>query len=177
MPLLPPVMSAILPSSLFISVSISAARYHEVSDGDLKGLVVLVEGRRSHLDQSLIWTRPRRPYLEHFVLDMQLIPGSHGPWPAEFVEAGAHDAAGGFEVTLDQPPHRDRGGVPTAGGQPAEYRVARGVRYPAFRSFGDLLENRRDRPARGAPLGPEVDHHESPDRERVLRLRGRRARG
>src|SRR3989442_10943374 len=38
-----------------------AARYHEIRDDDLNGLVVLVERRRSHLDQSLIWTGPRGP--------------------------------------------------------------------------------------------------------------------
>jgi len=57
---------------------------------------------------------------------MQLISGSHGVCPAEFFKAGAYDAAGGSDITLDQQPHSDRGGVPTAGGQPAKYRVARG---------------------------------------------------
>src|SRR2546427_8863993 len=104
-----------------------AARYDEVRDDDLNGLVVLVERRRSHLDQSLTWTRPRRPHLEDLALDAQLIPGPHGPWPAELVEAGAHDAAGGFEVALDEQPHGDRGCVPTAGGQPAADRGARGI--------------------------------------------------
>jgi len=33
-----------------------AAPYHEIRDDDLNGLVVLVERRRSYLDQSLIWT-------------------------------------------------------------------------------------------------------------------------
>jgi len=32
------------------------APYYEIRDDDLNGLVVLVERRRSHLDQSLIWT-------------------------------------------------------------------------------------------------------------------------
>jgi hypothetical protein len=32
------------------------APYHEIRDDDLNGLVILVERRRSHLDQSLIWT-------------------------------------------------------------------------------------------------------------------------
>src|SRR2546426_5941267 len=79
-----------------------AARYDEVRDDDLNGLVVLVERRRSHLDQSLIWTGPRGPHLEDLALDAQLISGSHGSWPAELVSPGAHDAAGGFEVALDQ---------------------------------------------------------------------------
>ena len=55
-----------------------------------------------------------------------LIPGSHGSWPAELVSPSAHDAAGGFEVALDQEPHGDRGRVPTTGGQSSEDRVARG---------------------------------------------------
>src|SRR3989475_8928093 len=103
-----------------------AARYDEVRDDDLNGLVVLVERRRSHLDQSLIWTGPRGPHLEDLALDAHLISGSHGSWPAELVSPGAHDAAGGFEVALDQEPHGDRGRVPTTGGQSSEDRVARG---------------------------------------------------
>src|SRR5439155_6696177 len=105
-----------------------AAPYHEIRDDDLNGLVVLVERRRSHLDQPLIWTRPRGPHLEDLALDPQLISGPHGPWPAELVGASAHDAAGGFEVAFDQEPHGDGRGVPTAGGEPAEYRFARGFR-------------------------------------------------
>jgi hypothetical protein len=70
MPLLPPVMSAIFPSSLaMISPSLLAllrerprvvrrrtAGYQEVCDDDLDGLVVLIERRRSHLDESLMVT-------------------------------------------------------------------------------------------------------------------------
>src|SRR2546428_13823921 len=93
-----------------------AARYHEIRDDDLNGLVVLVERRRSHLDQSLIWTGPRGPHLEHLALDPQLIPGSHGSWPAELVSPGAHDAAGGVEGAPDQEPHGGRGPGPTTGG-------------------------------------------------------------
>src|SRR5262249_23250019 len=96
------------------------------ADGDLNRLVVLIERRRSHLDQSLMRTRPRRPYLEDLGLDAEIITGPHGSCPAEFVEARADDAASGPEVALDQQPHRDGGGVPAAGSQSAEYRVARG---------------------------------------------------
>src|SRR2546428_6819676 len=84
-----------------------SARYHEIRDDDLNGLVVLVERRRSHLDQSLIWTGPRGPHLEDLALDAQLIPGSHGSWPAELVSPGAHDAAGGVWVPSAQGPHAD----------------------------------------------------------------------
>ncbi len=41
-------------------------------------------------------------------------------------------------------------------------------RHLAFRGFGDLLEDRRDRPARAAPLSPEVDHHEALGRDQRL---------
>src|ERR1700674_4591321 len=116
------------PSAKFqVALLRRAARYHEVTDGDLNGLVVLVERRRSHLDQSLLRTRPRRPYFEDLALYTQLISGSHGPWPAEFVEARAHDAAGGFDVALDQQSRGDRGGVQTAGGQSPEYCGTRSV--------------------------------------------------
>ena len=144
-----------------LTVRRRAARYHEGPDGDLNGLVVLVERRRSHLDQPPIWMRPRRPHLEDLALDAQLIPGPHGEWPAELVEAGAHDAAGGFEVTLDQQPHGDRGGVPTAGGQPAKYRVARGFLVEMERlriklgaeSLDSLLVDLQPTGAKGLPDG------------------------
>src|SRR6266446_1159805 len=106
--------------------ALAAARYHEIRDDDLNGLVVLVERRRSHLDQPLIGTRPRGPHLENLALGAQLISRPHRPWPAELVSAGAHDATGGFEVAVDQEPHGDGGGVPTAGDQSSEDRVAGG---------------------------------------------------
>jgi hypothetical protein len=56
-----------------IAVLRRAARYHEIRDDDLNGLVVLVERGRSHLDQPLIWTRPRWPHLEDLALGPQLI--------------------------------------------------------------------------------------------------------
>src|SRR5713101_7977475 len=101
------------------------ARHNEVADEDLHGFAVLVQRRRPHLDQPLVRTRLRRPHLEHFALDAQLIPRTHGPWPAALIKAGANEAASGCEIALDQEPHGDRGGVPTAGCQSAEERVAR----------------------------------------------------
>jgi len=56
---------------------------------------------------------------------MKLIAGPYRSWPAEFVEAGADDAAGRGKLALDQQPHRDRGGVPAARGETAEYRAGR----------------------------------------------------
>src|SRR6267378_3505333 len=103
-----------------------AARYHEIRDDDLNGLVVLVERRRSHLDQPLIGTRPRGPHLENLALGAQRISRPNRPWPAELVGAGAHDAAGGFEVAVDQEPHGDGGRMPTTGGQSSEDCVAGG---------------------------------------------------
>src|SRR5437660_8242853 len=100
-------------------------RYHEVADGDLYWLAVLVQRRRSHLEQSLVRPRSGRPHLEHFTLDAQLVPGPHGPGPTELVEAGADDPPGGLQIAFDQQPHGDRGGVPTARSQSAEARVAR----------------------------------------------------
>src|SRR3979490_701922 len=56
---------------------------------------------------------------------MQLIPGTHGARPAELVEAGADDAAGGLQLALDQQPHGERGGMPAARRQAAEDRATR----------------------------------------------------
>src|SRR2546425_6152528 len=41
-------------------------------------------------------------------------------------------------------------------------------RHPAFRGRGQLLEDRRDRSARTAPLSPEVHHHETLVRDQRL---------
>src|SRR3989475_11702181 len=64
-------------------------RESQVADEDLHGFAVLVQRRRSHLDPPLVRTRLRRPHLEHFTLDAQLIPRTHGPWPAAFVKTSA----------------------------------------------------------------------------------------
>ncbi len=61
----------------------AAARHDEIADMDLHGLAVLVQRCRPHLDQALVRTRLRRPHLEDFALDTQLIPGPHGQRPAE----------------------------------------------------------------------------------------------
>ncbi len=45
----------VAPHVSLLAVLRRAARYHQIRDDDLNGLVVLVERRRSHLDQSLIW--------------------------------------------------------------------------------------------------------------------------
>src|SRR3977135_2003272 len=71
--------------------------------------------------------RPRRSHLEHFTFDMELIPRPYGPRPTELVESGAHAAAGGGGVALDQKPHGDSRGMPAARRQPAEDSAPRGV--------------------------------------------------
>src|SRR5258706_7552936 len=101
-----------------------AVPHDKVADEDQHRFAVLVQ-RRPHLDQPLVRSRLRRPHLEPCARDAQRIPGTYGPWPAAFVKAGANEAASGCEIALDQEPHGDRGGVPTAGCQSAEERVAR----------------------------------------------------
>src|SRR5947208_1597455 len=102
-----------------------APRHDEIADRNLHRIAFLILRRRSHLDQSLMRARFRRSHVEDFALDVQLVTRSHGKWPAELVEARTDDAAGGFEVALDQQSHRERGGMPAACRQAAEYRVAR----------------------------------------------------
>src|SRR4029078_8825125 len=92
----------------------------------LDGFVVLIDRRGPHLDDSLVGARLRGSDLEHFPFDTELIPWPNWPWPPEFVEAGANDAASGLQIAVDQQSHRDSGGVPAACGQTAEYRVGRG---------------------------------------------------
>ena len=88
-------------------------------------MAVLIQRRGSHLDDALVGTRLRGPYFEHFAFDPKLIAWPNRSWPAEFVEAGADDAADRGKLALDQQPHRDRGGVPAACGETAKYRVGR----------------------------------------------------
>src|SRR5439155_2696410 len=102
-------------------------RDDEITDRDLYRLTVLILRRRPHLDLSLRRTGLRRPYLENFALQVQLIPGPYRPRPAELVEPRADDPARGFELALHQEPHGHCGGVPAARRQPPEYRAARGL--------------------------------------------------
>src|SRR5712664_3843566 len=101
-----------------------AAPHDKVADEDQHRFAVLVQ-RRPHLDQPLVRTRLRWSNLEPCARDAQRIPRTHGPWPAARIKAGTDKAANGCEIALDQEPHGDRGGVPTAGCQSAEERVAR----------------------------------------------------
>src|SRR5258708_40200022 len=89
------------------------------------GLVVLVQGGRSELDQALLRTRLRRSHLDHLALDAQLVTGAYWPGPAALVEASADDAASRLEFGLNHQPHRHGSGVPAAGGQSTENRAAR----------------------------------------------------
>src|SRR6266571_1924895 len=102
-------------------------RDHEIADGDLHRLAVLILRRRPHLDQSLLRTGLRGPHFENFALDVELIPGPHGPRPAELVEARADDSASGLQLALHQEPHGHCRGVPAARRQASEYRTARGL--------------------------------------------------
>src|SRR5688572_3877473 len=97
--------------------------YRDASD--VHGFVVLIQRRSPDLDDSLIGARLRRSYLEHLAFDVQLIPWPNRSWPAELVKAGADEAAGGFEIAVDQEPHGDRGGVPAACGEASKDRVGR----------------------------------------------------
>src|SRR6266568_1328003 len=104
-----------------------AARHDEIRDEDLHGLAMLVERRRPDLDQPLLGTRFRRSYLQHFTFKMQLVVGPHRRRPAELIEPGADDAAGGSELALDEEPHGERRRVPAARGQSAEEGAACGL--------------------------------------------------
>jgi hypothetical protein len=44
----------------------------------------------------------RSPHFKHLALDAQLIARPNWSWPAEVIEAGADDSAGGFEFAFDQ---------------------------------------------------------------------------
>src|ERR1700738_1858913 len=91
-----------------------AARDDQIGDEDLHGLAVLVQGRRPHLDQPLVRAGLRRPYLQDFALDAQLVPGPHRQRPTQLLEARADDTARGLEIALDHQPPRQRSRVPAA---------------------------------------------------------------
>ena len=70
-------------------------------DRHLNRLAVLVPGRRSHLDQSLIRARLRRPYFQDLALNVEFIAGVYRQRPAKFVEADADDAPCRLELAFD----------------------------------------------------------------------------
>ena len=100
--------------------------HDQIAQRHLHKFVVLTQRRGPDLDDSLVGTRLRGSYFEHFAFDPKLIPWPNRSWPAEFVKAGADDAASGFEIAVDQEAHRDRGGVPAARSETAKYRLGGG---------------------------------------------------
>ena len=56
----------------------------------------------------------------------QHIAGAHRVRPADFVDAGRAHAGAVAQQTVDEKPHEQRNGVPTAGDQPAIDRTRRG---------------------------------------------------
>src|SRR2546428_12048783 len=69
---------------------------------------------------------------------------------------------------LDEQDRRDRPDAVPARKPGVLVDVDLHQRDPAFRGLGQLLEDRRDRPARPAPLRPEVHHHETLVRDQGL---------
>ncbi len=63
----------------------ASSLYYEVADLDLHRFAVLVQCHYTHLDQAFGRARFRRPHLQHLAFDVQLIAGSHGAQPAEFI--------------------------------------------------------------------------------------------
>src|SRR5688572_24770685 len=86
----------------------------EASDGDLHGLVLLIERRGLHSDDTLIRTRLRRPNLEHFDVEMQSVVRASGARPAKLVEPRADDTARRLELALHEQTHGHRRRVPAA---------------------------------------------------------------
>ena len=112
-------------SALFAFTGLSA-RYDEIGDLNLTA---------SSFWFSVVVRTFISPWFErdldgrtlNFTFDMELIPRPYGPRPTELVESGAHDAADGLDLALDQQPHGDSRGMPAARRQPAEDSVPRGV--------------------------------------------------
>src|SRR5678815_3952840 len=81
---------------------------------------------RDSLHQADVRARFRRAHLEDLAFDAQLVARPHRQRPAELVEPGADDAAGGPQVARHQQLHGHGGGVPAARRETAEYRALRG---------------------------------------------------
>ena len=92
----------------------------------LHGFVVLIQRRGPYLDDSLVRPRLRGSDLEHFAFDAELIRWPNRSRPTEFVKTGAHDAASGPQIAVDQESHGDRSGVPAACGETAKHRLSGG---------------------------------------------------
>lgn len=85
----------------------------------MHGFAVLVQRGRSNLGQATIGMRRRGTNLQHLAFEVKRVARPHRLWPAEFVHSGSHNAAGNRQAA-DEKPHRDRGCVPAARGEPTE---------------------------------------------------------
>jgi hypothetical protein len=81
-------------------IPISGGRHDEIADCVLHGLIVLIQRRGSRFYQSL-FGRDFDGRTSSTSISMQLISWSHGPGPAELVEAGAHEATSALELAPD----------------------------------------------------------------------------
>lgn len=79
------------------------------------------------LDQAMVGPGFRRPDIEHFAHGTQLISRAYWARPAQFIAPGANQSARRPELAIDQKTHRGGRGIPAAGCQAMENRVARRV--------------------------------------------------
>lgn len=101
------------------------ARNHQIAHGNLHNFLVLVQRRCAQFDKPLLWTRFRRPNLQHFTFHTQLITRPNRTWPAQFIKTCTDDATSRLELAIHKQPHRDSSSMPTTRSQPPEYRSAR----------------------------------------------------
>ena len=102
------------------------ARNEQIADVNLHLLAVLIERRRTHLDQAPIGLRFGRTHFEHFGFRVKVIAGPNWARPAQLIDTNSQDTVGRPELAVDKQTHGQRRGMPAARRQSAENRFAGG---------------------------------------------------
>jgi hypothetical protein len=103
----------------------ASRRHDEIPDKDLHRFPILIERRRSDLDQPLVGPRLRRPHFKHLAFKPQHIARTHRAGPAELFKASSDNPASGPKLALNEQPHRYGRGVPSARRQTTKNGVTR----------------------------------------------------
>ena len=126
--------------------------YHRVAPQDqqrtrhfLDGLAMLVARRGFKDHEAAVWLGAGCAEVDHLAHGVQRVPGANRGRPGDVVDphaqaAPAHAAQGAFQ----HQPHGERGGVPAAGGQPAEHGAGRRVLVHVLRLEVELCGERLD---------------------------------
>jgi hypothetical protein len=89
------------------------------------GFAILIQRGTAHLDDALVWLGTRKDDFQNLAFYMQRIAGPRRFGPCQ-IATQADDAIAERQSTIHKQAHGDSCGVPSAGGQSAEYAGLRG---------------------------------------------------